>query len=810
MSELLSQTNTCQPKERNCSECPGQGGSDQDVTAFRRVGSVFPPHSPLNTNGLTGGGSEGTLEMETAGSGTGSEAPSQTRVGQSRSNPEDDLVCLNAHVGGQVGSVGLLVNEGGVSADPRCPVGSEPAGGAGVAGSSTDASGTAGREVLLLSERSASTIRTSIRAGPQPKSARGPASQRAASRPSASGATLRPVARCPGNGARGVPAANKPAEALPRPDAKRSRSRVQPRPAAPLRMSRAAQPKAAAKESAKSRGLMERGHSEPLKRGSATAGRGTREPAGQRPFGGGAAAPAPGATRRLALPVARLRLDSSGKDGRSAGQKPVPAAAPAASAAVTKAGDKIAPSMVAGGPLVLGGVSASRAGGVRNRAATLPGKSAIGCRAAAVTVGAVSRQAPSPLQRTRLVRPAAALPVDRTKKRGTPDPAAPGSLRRAPLPGREEPRAPSQDVQQLRSLLAAGGRRFEAVTVVMQQILAERDEARKRCTELSLELVALRDRLVTTATSCDELEKEKDELRMAFEGVLRKAQERHHSDLAELEEQLAAFYSAEWEKVHQAYQQEADKCRSRMVQQVNDVRSKHETLEKELRASHSEKMESLKRHYETSFEELKQSQEQERETHKQSLKEMETTLSEQIQDLARENTTLSEKLKAEEENRRLLAEKSQDSHTLYLQQELESLKVVLELKNTELHQQNKKLMELKTLRETNLDLEGCLRKTQQENEDLKARLDEHTTLHRQLSTEQVALQQTIMKETKMNNRLSLQNEELLWKLHNGDLWPPRNLPPLSVLPVRPQLWPLLQHPALLQLAIRLGRALQEN
>ncbi|XP_035274901.1 microtubule-associated tumor suppressor 1 homolog [Anguilla anguilla] len=782
MSELLSQTNTCQPKERNCSECPGQGRSDQDVTAFRRVGSVFPPHSPLNTNGLTGGGSEGTLEMETAGSGTGSEAPSQTRVGQSRSNPEDDLVCLNAHVGGQVGSVGLLVNEGGVSADPRCPVGSEPAGGAGVAGSSTDASGTAGREVLLLSERSASTIRTSI-------PARDPSHKKAPRVPLPSARRpvhplqerrCAPVARCPGNGARGVPAANKPAEALPRPDAKRSRSRVQPRPAAPLRMSRAAQPKAAAKESSKSRGLMERGHSEPLKRGSATAGRGTREPAGQRPFGGGgAAAPAPGATRRLALPVARLRLDSSGKDGRSAGQKPVPAAAPAASAAVTKAGDKIAPSMVAGGPLVLGGVSASRAGGVRNRAATLPGKSAIGCRAAAVTVGAVSRQAPSPLQRTRLVRPAAALPVDRTKKRGGPRTQPPPGKPQAGPPPRDgrSPRAPSQDVQQLRSLLAAGGRRFEAVTVVMQQILAERDEARKRCTELSLELVALRDRLVTTATSCDELEKEKDELRMAFEGVLRKAQERHHSDLAELEEQLAAFYSAEWEKVHQAYQQEADKCRSRMVQQVNDVRSKHETLEKELRASHSEKMESLKRHYETSFEELKQSQEQERETHKQSLKEMETTLSEQIQDLARENTTLSEKLKAEEENRRLLAEKSQDSHTLYLQQELESLKVVLELKNTELHQQNKKLMELKTLRETNLDLEGCLRKTQQENEDLKARLDEHTTLHRQLSTEQVALQQTIMKETKMNNRLSLQNEELLWKLHNGDLWPPRNLPP---------------------------------
>ncbi|KAG9335979.1 hypothetical protein JZ751_003378 [Albula glossodonta] len=272
-----------------------------------------------------------------------------------------------------------------------------------------------------------------------------------------------------------------------------------------------------------------------------------------------------------------------------------------------------------------------------------------------------------------------------------------------------------------------------------------RDEAVKRCTDLTQELVTLREELVNSVTSCSKLEKEKDELRMAFEGVLRKAQERHQGELEDLEEQLGAFYSAEWEKVHQAYQLEADKCRGRMQQQVNDLRSKHEALEKELRAIHTENMESLRQHYETSFEELRKNQEEEKQTLVQSLKEMETTLS--------------------------------NSRTLYLQQELDSLKVVLDLKNTELHQQNKKLMELKTLRETNLNLEGCLRTTQQENEDLRARLEEHTALHRQLSTEQVALQQTILKESKMNNRLSLQNEELLWKLQNGDLWTPRNLPP---------------------------------
>ena len=74
---------------------------------------------------------------------------------------------------------------------------------------------------------------------------------------------------------------------------------------------------------------------------------------------------------------------------------------------------------------------------------------------------------------------------------------------------------------------------------------------------------------VNSSQSCERLEQEKDELRGAFDGVLQKLQEQHRSDLAELEERLRAFYSAEWERVHQAYQQEADKCKAQMEQQVS-------------------------------------------------------------------------------------------------------------------------------------------------------------------------------------------------------------------------------------------------
>lgn len=110
-----------------------------------------------------------------------------------------------------------------------------------------------------------------------------------------------------------------------------------------------------------------------------------------------------------------------------------------------------------------------------------------------------------------------------------------------------------------------------------------------------------------------------------------------------------------------------------------------------------------------------------------------------------------------------------DSHTLYLEQELDSLKVVLDIKNKQLHQQEKKLMEIDKLvrpeahendywasrqekkkkkepkntwilnffflffsfqTEKNVKLDEHLKKVQQENEDLKARMERHAALSR--------------------------------------------------------------------------------
>ncbi|XP_036948525.1 microtubule-associated tumor suppressor 1 homolog isoform X4 [Acanthopagrus latus] len=335
----------------------------------------------------------------------------------------------------------------------------------------------------------------------------------------------------------------------------------------------------------------------------------------------------------------------------------------------------------------------------------------------------------------------------------------------------EQAEKKNQAINQLKKLLVQGNKKVEALATVIQHLFTEREEALKQRKELSLELANLRDELVTSSQCCKELQREKEEVRVGLEEAMKRLEEQHKEELVQLEDRLRSFYQTEWDKVHQTYQEEADKCRMLMEQQVEELRSRQEVERKNQELSHSQKMGSLKLQYDTSIEELKRIQQTDLENLEKTVKETEASLSEKISELSAEKEALSEKLKAEEERRmRILTDKNlKDSHTVYLEQELESLKVVLEIKNNQLHQKEKKLMEMDKLVETNVKLEECLTKVQQENEDYKARMDKHAALSKQLSSEQAKLQQTLQKESKVNKRLSMENEELLWKLHNGDL-----------------------------------------
>ncbi|XP_059409772.1 microtubule-associated tumor suppressor 1 homolog [Carassius carassius] len=433
--------------------------------------------------------------------------------------------------------------------------------------------------------------------------------------------------------------------------------------------------------------------------------------------------------------------------------------------------------------------------GHRSRASSTPSKPAAGLKAPAVTSHVTAKTNQNALQRSgsaRLVR-SSSVAVDKSSKGPKAAGATAGRTQQhssasqgGPTEEEEEKdlrlqnEKKSQCILHLRKLIVNGNRRLEALALVVQHIFSEREVAVKQREELSVQINNLREQLGNSISSCEQLEKEKEEVHVTLEALFQKLQEQHQTELQQLEEQLKDFYSAEWDKTHEAYQREADKCRALMQQQVEDVRSRQEALRSQQEVAHTQQIKALKQEHETSLAELRKTHEQDVQELDKTLKESEAMLNEKILNLTAENEALKERLREEEQRRRALADKSQkDAHTLYLEQELESLRAVLEIKTNKIHQQEKKLMQMDKLIDDNMKLEECLKKVQQENEDYKARMDKHAALSKQLSSEQAMLQQTLQKESKVNKRLSMENEELLWKLHNGDLCSPRRLSPSS-------------------------------
>ncbi|XP_032700838.1 microtubule-associated tumor suppressor 1 isoform X2 [Lontra canadensis] len=338
-------------------------------------------------------------------------------------------------------------------------------------------------------------------------------------------------------------------------------------------------------------------------------------------------------------------------------------------------------------------------------------------------------------------------------------------------------------ILQLKQLLSCGNTKFEALTVVIQHLLSEREEALKQHKTLSQELVNLRGELVTASSTCEKLEKARNELQIAYEGFVQKLNQQHQTDLSELENRLKEFYTGECEKFQNIYIEEAEKYKTQLQEQFDNLNAAHETSKLEIEASHSEKIELLKKAYETSLSEIKKSHEVEKKSLEDMLHEKQESLEKQINDLKSENDALNEKLKSEEQ-KRISREKAnlKNPQLMYLEQELESLKAVLEIKNEKLHQQDIKLMKMEKLVDNNTALVDKLKRFQQENEELKARMDKHMAISRQLSTEQAVLQESLEKESKVNKRLSMENEELLWKLHNGDLCSPKRSPTSAAVP----------------------------
>ncbi|XP_062983069.1 microtubule-associated tumor suppressor candidate 2 [Elgaria multicarinata webbii] len=323
---------------------------------------------------------------------------------------------------------------------------------------------------------------------------------------------------------------------------------------------------------------------------------------------------------------------------------------------------------------------------------------------------------------------------------------------------------------------------FDVFVITTQYFFQKNESALVKEKELSAELANIKDEVALNAARYEKLQKEKDELEKKFEGKLRQLGWQQQEELQALEERLQSQYSAEIEHLQEDHSTQLVRIKSQHQEQVEDIAATQEAAALEMENSHTVAVAVLQEEYELKVQELKSAHELEKAELEENFEKLRLSLQDQVDTLTFQSQSLKDKAKRFEEALKKNTEEQLEvalAPYQHLEEDMSSLKQVLEMKNQLIHQQEKRIMELERLAEKNLILEEKIQVLQQQNEDLKVRIDQNTVVTRQLSEENANLQDYVEKESKEKKRLSRTNEELLWKLQTSEPMSPVKLSPTS-------------------------------
>ncbi|KAH0505386.1 Microtubule-associated tumor suppressor candidate 2-like protein [Microtus ochrogaster] len=325
-------------------------------------------------------------------------------------------------------------------------------------------------------------------------------------------------------------------------------------------------------------------------------------------------------------------------------------------------------------------------------------------------------------------------------------------------------------------------RGFDTLAVSTQHFFRKSESALAKEKELTVELASIRDEVAFNTAKCEKLQKEKEALERRFEEELRRLGWQQQAEVQELRERLQQQFQTESARLRAEHQDQLLRMRCQHQEQVEDITASHEAALLEMENNHTVAITILQDDHDHKVQELISAHEFEKKELEENFEKLRLSLQDQVDMLTFQSQSLRDRAQRFEEALRKTTEEQLEialAPYQHLEEDMQSLKQVLEMKNQQIHLQEKKIIELEKLVEKNIILEEKIQVLQQQNEDLKARIDQNTVVTRQLSEENANLQEYVEKETQEKKRLSRTNEELLWKLQTGDPTSPIKLSPTS-------------------------------
>ncbi|KAM7412757.1 hypothetical protein PAMA_020232 [Pampus argenteus] len=329
-------------------------------------------------------------------------------------------------------------------------------------------------------------------------------------------------------------------------------------------------------------------------------------------------------------------------------------------------------------------------------------------------------------------------------------------------------------LQSLQAQLKKASLCLDVFTITTQHFCHKSESAIVKERELSLELARIRDEVAFSVAHWEQLQQEKEELERRFEAELQGLRAQQQRELGALEERLKAQHTAESKSLQVQQRAELKELRVKQQGQIEEMFANHEESLMEMETAHNDTLATLQEEHARTVKNLKMAHEQQRKSLEEEFEKIRLSLQDQVDTLTFQNRSLRDRAKRfEEALRKSTDEQIVDALAPYkhIEEDLKSLKEVLEMKNQQIHQQDLKITELEKIAEKNVYLEERVQVLQQQNEDLKERIDKNLAVSRQLSEENANLQVNVEKESNEKKRLSRTNEELLWRLQTGELSP---------------------------------------
>ncbi|XP_050985776.1 microtubule-associated tumor suppressor candidate 2 [Labeo rohita] len=252
----------------------------------------------------------------------------------------------------------------------------------------------------------------------------------------------------------------------------------------------------------------------------------------------------------------------------------------------------------------------------------------------------------------------------------------------------------------LQDELRKSSRCLDVFTITTQHFCQKSESAAVKERELSLQLARIRDEVVVSVQRWERLQGEKAQLEQSFERELKELQKEQQQELKALQERLVKEHTSEIQRLQQQQNSHLEQLRSQHQEQIEEMSENHERAMMDMEATHGATLATLQEEHTRTIKNLKMAHEQQKKSMEEEFEKLRLSLQDQVDTLTFQNRALRDRAKRfEEALRRSTDEQIVDALAPYqhIEEDLKSLKEVLEMKNQQIHQQELKISELEKM-----------------------------------------------------------------------------------------------------------------